>query len=138
MRQTPSGADLLVLARATLEQKSRALSGDEKYAMSMVSNARRIAERKFRNGEQSDDDALLEILRSFNAPSTQSPRHDESRNTSLGANRDLVTLIRKGAADPGKALHSSTYVYLRQLTRRRAEQSAPGSLREPDDIDSIP
>jgi hypothetical protein len=108
LRERPDAAPLLEAARELLlNELLPALPAERQLAARMIANAMGIAAREARQPEW-EEQALARV------PET-SPA-------------GFVAAIRAGAYDPGTPGHAAARDWLREVTRRRCEVSAPRAL----------
>lgn len=119
MREQPIGDELLSSARDLLKSDILPeLEGDKKHGVLMVMNAMAIASRQLRNGDRWEQEELESARALVNNPTCDLPE----------ANRQLSSLIRQGAGDPGASQRESLLKHLWKVTEQRVAESNPKAL----------
>ena len=125
MRETPSGEELLIIARKLLrEELIPLLPEDRRYDALMVANAMAIAARQMGFGDAYEDrerEDLAQLLE----------RTDDGDGGAPGdLHQNLGAKIRRGDFDPGTPLHDTVRDFLLEVTVQRLRESAPNTLKE--------
>jgi hypothetical protein len=108
LRESPDAAPLLDAARETLlAELLPALPAERHLAARMVANAMAVAARAARQPDW-EEDALARVPE--------------------GSPAAFAASIRAGQYDPGTPGHAAARDWLREVTRRRCEVSAPRAL----------
>lgn len=129
MRDRPTGADLLAIARETLRRELLPkLPEESRYAALMVANAIAIAAREaeYGDGPEREELARLAALLGETGDAGQRLREELAR-----LNRELVRRIRQGAFPAGAPASEALRRHLFACARQQVGVSNPKYLERP-------
>ena len=128
MKNHPSAADLLKIARETLLAELRPLVPEEgRYTLAMIANAMAIAARDVQAGEASTAAALARLEAFYNAGSRELTGAALSEAL-MNRERELAGDIRRGRFDARDESRRALLEHLKATVEARLAISNPKSL----------
>ncbi len=128
MRDRPSGAELLELARRILRQQLlEHIPPEDKYSALMVANTMAIAARQMAFGDSLEREELSRVAEIFG----EVPHADNTADVQSALEECYLRLsrdIREGKVAPGSPNYDLVYGLLHDQARQKVLESNPGYL----------
>ena len=130
MRDKPTGAELLKLARRIMrEQLLEHIPPEKKYQALMIANTMAIAARQIEYGDEKEREDLARVT-SILGEKSDPDNSAEVQAALEECYRALSKDIREGRIVPGASRHDEVYELLYGQARQKVLESNPGYLDE--------